>query len=172
MIVSFQILSSSSIIYPDIRAVYIVTCKGAYRRGIGLDIGFIGHFSSQFVITLKYSAIANLYNLQSTRAHAKSLPVFSDFARRFLVTASNSGDSSASTLTSLPAESESESYVTADGQSASLSWNKAPIRGLRPDFYYCQTFAGLLMWGALSDKRTGLLFTISAGPRQSSHSRI
>jgi hypothetical protein len=32
--------------------------------------------------------------------------------------------------------SESESYVTTDGQSASLSWYKAPIRGLRPDFYF------------------------------------
>jgi hypothetical protein len=31
-------------------------------------------------------------------------------------------------------ESKSESYVTNDGQSASLSWYKAPIRGLRPDF--------------------------------------
>jgi hypothetical protein len=31
------------------------------------------------------------------------------------------------------------SYVTTDGQSASLSWNKAPIWGLRPDLYYCQT---------------------------------
>jgi hypothetical protein len=31
--------------------------------------------------------------------------------------------------------SESESYVTTDGQSASLSWYKAPIRGLRPDFF-------------------------------------
>jgi hypothetical protein len=30
---------------------------------------------------------------------------------------------------------ESESYVTTDGQSASLSWYKAPIRGLRPDFF-------------------------------------
>jgi hypothetical protein len=30
---------------------------------------------------------------------------------------------------------ESESYVTTDGQSASLSWNKAPILVLRPDFY-------------------------------------
>jgi hypothetical protein len=59
--------------------------------------------------------------------------------------------------------SESESYVTTDGQSASLSWNKAPIWGLQPDFYYRRTFAGLLMWGALSDGRTGLSFTIAAG---------
>jgi hypothetical protein len=37
-----------------------------------------------------------------------------------------------------------------DGQSANLSWNKAPIWRLRPDFSYCQTAAGLLMWRALS----------------------
>jgi hypothetical protein len=41
-------------------------------------------------------------------------------------------------------ESESESYVTTDGQSASLSWNKEPIWGLRPDFYYCQTVGGFV----------------------------
>jgi hypothetical protein len=67
---------------------------------------------------------------------------------------------------------ESESYVTTDGQSASLSWNKAPSGSLRPDLYYCQTVAGLLMWGALSDERTGLSVTIAAGPRQCSHSRV
>jgi hypothetical protein len=44
---------------------------------------------------------------------------------------------------------ESESYVTTDGQLARLSWNEAPIWGLRPDFYYCWTVAGLLC-GALS----------------------
>jgi hypothetical protein len=69
-------------------------------------------------------------------------------------------------------KSESESYVTTDGQSASLSWNKAPIWDLRPDFYYRQTVGGLLIWCALSDERTGLPFTIAAGPSQRSHSRI
>jgi hypothetical protein len=56
------------------------------------------------------------------------------------------------------ASSQSQSYVITGGQSASLSWNEAPIWGLRPDLYYCQTVAGLLMWGALSDDRTGLSF--------------
>jgi hypothetical protein len=65
--------------------------------------------------------------------------------------------------------SESEFYVTTDGQSASLSWNKTPIWGLRPDLYYCQTVASLLILGALSDERTGLSFTVAAGPRQRSH---
>jgi hypothetical protein len=65
-----------------------------------------------------------------------------------------------------------ESYITTDSQLASLSWNKAPIWGLRPDFYFCLTVAGLLMFGAVSDERTGLSFTIAAGPRQRSHSRV
>jgi hypothetical protein len=59
-----------------------------------------------------------------------------------------------------------------DGQSASLSWNKAAIWGLRPDFYYCQTVADLLMWGAHSDEFTGLSFTNAAGPCQRSHFRV
>jgi hypothetical protein len=40
-------------------------------------------------------------------------------------------------------------YITTDGQSASLSWNKAPIWGLRPDFYYCLTSA-VFLYGAPS----------------------
>jgi hypothetical protein len=35
----------------------------------------------------------------------------------------------------IESESEPESYVTTDTQSASFSWNKAPIWGLRPDIY-------------------------------------
>jgi hypothetical protein len=34
------------------------------------------------------------------------------------------------------------------------------------------TVASLLMWGALSDGRTGLLFTIAIDPRQRSYSRV
>jgi hypothetical protein len=64
------------------------------------------------------------------------------------------------------------SYVTTDGQSASLSWCQGPIWGLEPDFCYCQIVADLFMWGALSEERTGLPFTIAAGPRQRSHSWV
>jgi hypothetical protein len=52
----------------------------------------------------------------------------------------------------------SESNVTTDGQSASLSWYKAPMWGLRADLHFCQTVEGLLMWGAFSDERTCLSF--------------
>jgi hypothetical protein len=76
------------------------------------------------------------------------------------------------TALSSQSQSQSQSYITTDGRSASLSWNKAPIWSLRPDFYYCQIIAGLLIWVALSDERTGLPFTIAAGPRQRSHSRV
>jgi hypothetical protein len=47
----------------------------------------------------------------------------------------------------IPSESESESYVTTDGQPASLSWYKAPIWCLRPELYYCLTVAGFLDLG-------------------------
>jgi hypothetical protein len=77
-----------------------------------------------------------------------------------------------SSLSCTDLNSEPESHVTTDGQPASLSWNKAPIWGLRPDVYYCQTLAVLLMWGALSDEKSGLSFTIAAGPHQRSHSRV
>jgi hypothetical protein len=67
---------------------------------------------------------------------------------------------------------QSRSHVTTGSQSASLFWCQAPIWDFWPDFYYCQTAAGLLMWGALSDERTGLSFTTAVGPRQRSHSRV
>jgi hypothetical protein len=65
-------------------------------------IGFIEHF---FTTTINYSAITNLHN---SLGHA---PFSSLFCQLLLV--------------------ESESYVTTEGQSASRSWNKAPIWGLR-----------------------------------------
>jgi hypothetical protein len=63
-----------------------------------------------------------------------------------------------SLIDSLSDSCQSQSYVTTDGQSASQSWNKAPIWGLRPDLYYSLMVTGFLMWGALSDERTGLSF--------------
>jgi hypothetical protein len=65
-----------------------------------------------------------------------------------------------------------ESYVTTDGTSAGLPWNKAPIWGLRPDFCYCKTVANLLMWDALSDERMRLPFKVAAATRQRSHSLV
>jgi hypothetical protein len=47
----------------------------------------------------------------------------------------------------LESESESESYVTTDGQPACLSWNKAPIWDLRPDLYYLCDSYGLVLVG-------------------------
>jgi hypothetical protein len=44
-------------------------------------------------------------------------------------------------------QSESQNYVTTDVQSASVSGYQAPIWGPISNFTYCQTVAGLLMWG-------------------------
>jgi hypothetical protein len=66
----------------------------------------------------------------------------------------------------------SQSYIATDSQSASLSWNKAPIWGLRPDLCYCQTVADMFMWGALSEERTCVSFKTAAGPHQPSRVRV
>jgi hypothetical protein len=47
-----------------------------------------------------------------------------------------------------PGQSQSQSYVTTDGQPASLSWNKEPICGLRPDIYYLCDSYGLVLVGS------------------------
>jgi hypothetical protein len=75
-------------------------------------------------------------------------------------------------LTLKNSASQRQCYVTTDAQPASLSLCQAPIWGPRPHFCYCQTVPGLLTWGAYSDERTDLPFTIAAGPPHRSHSRV
>jgi hypothetical protein len=65
------------------------------RPGFGLVIGLIDHLYTHLGTTSNYSAIANLHNSQITTVLAKSFPACSVFTSRSLVTASNSGDSSA-----------------------------------------------------------------------------
>jgi hypothetical protein len=61
---------------------------------------------------------------------------------------SSSGEEETPTLLR-PLERVNPSHWT-EGQSARLSWNEALIRDLWPDFYYCQTLAGVCWCGALS----------------------
>jgi hypothetical protein len=42
--------------------------------------------------------------------------------------------------------------------------------GAYDQIFISQTVTSLFIWGALSDERTGLPYTITAGPRQRSHS--
>jgi hypothetical protein len=58
-------------------------------------------------------------------------------------------------------QSQSHSYMTTDGQSASLSWCQAPIWDPQPNFLLLpliifRQVTDLLMWGALSDEKSGL----------------
>jgi hypothetical protein len=74
-------------------------CMRDYRRGFGLDIGFIDHLYTRLGSTSKYSVTAYLHNSHITTAHGNSLPACCVF-NRSLVTTSNNWDSSASALKS------------------------------------------------------------------------
>jgi hypothetical protein len=63
---------------------------------------------------------------------------------------------------------EFESYVTTDGQPASLSWSKAPIWGLRPDLYYLCDSYGLVLVGRPLWRDVESVFLCAAGPCQRS----
>jgi hypothetical protein len=88
----------------------IVTYMNDYRWGFGLDIEFVDHFSTHFVITHNYSTITDFRISQVARPHVKSFPVRIVCTSSCLVTASDNGYSSASGLksslngASLPAE--------------------------------------------------------------------
>jgi hypothetical protein len=74
-------------------------------------------------------------------------------------------------------QSQSQSYITTDGQSASPSWSQALIWDPRQIFPILSliivlTVSGLLMWGTLSDEKLGLYFSVFAGHSQHSLSHI
>jgi hypothetical protein len=114
-----------------------------------LVIGFIDNL--QIVTTSNYSAIATSHILQLTTARTKSSQS-AVFTGCRLVTAFNSLSFLSFrvhvvTGRRLSHNELTELYVTTDGQPASLSWNKAPIWGLRADLYYLCDSYGLVLVG-------------------------
>jgi hypothetical protein len=133
--------------------IHIATCKGvgetkltSYRSDEWI------HWCS-FTITLNSDSLQllTLYDLLHFLLDHERLPFYYD-ERRIPAHTFNclerclSLESTSIHVFWLTAEPE---FYTTDGQSVSLSWNKALIWGLRPDFYYCQTVA-VYWYGTLS----------------------
>jgi hypothetical protein len=117
------------------------------------------------------------------------LNVFSVFTSRCLVAASTGGRFPSSgfpncPLPQLPASHFSQLQLSTDSITTQVKFMLRPTVSrpvcfdIKPPsdtkdlIFIAQAVAGLLMWGALSDERTGLPFTIAAGPRQRSQSRV
>jgi hypothetical protein len=135
-----------------------------------------------------------LHTSQTTIWPNKSSQSATDFTKRCLVAASNGGRSAISKLPKyprpqLPASNSNSSQRLNRSGPLSYSAAKSKLRyvrrsvgrsvlvsslilGPRPDLYFCHRVAGVLMWGALSDERTGLSLTFAAGPHQCSHFRV
>jgi hypothetical protein len=78
------------------------------------------------------------------------------------------------TRASLP-QSQSQSYLTTDVSRPVCPCVRPSSRPVTKFFLpsnFLYTFAGLLFCGALSDKRTGLQFTVAAVPRQRGPSQV
>jgi hypothetical protein len=75
-----------------------VTIYGWLSTGYGSVNGFIDYLYTPLGTTSNYSIIANLHTLQITAAPSKPFPACCVATSRYLITASNSGDSSASSL--------------------------------------------------------------------------
>jgi hypothetical protein len=76
-------------------------------------------------VTCTFDAYGMLLNLLPFTLHTSSLSVKAFYSRLCL------------SYVSVSKQSQSQSYVRTDGQSASLSWYQATIWGIRPDFYSC-----------------------------------
>jgi hypothetical protein len=115
-----------------------------------LGIGFIDHLSTQLVTTLNYSAIADFQTLQITTAHAKSFQSALVSTSHSLVTASNSGYSSASMLksslngSSLPTELTSKCVLVITSQLGPTE-NTALLLLLRLFLWECVLFVKVLL---------------------------
>jgi hypothetical protein len=66
--------------------------------------------------------------------------------------------------------SQSEGHIATDGQSVSLVVE--PHVGITTRYLLLFDSNGRVLWGALSDERTGLSFVYAVGPRQRSLSRV
>jgi hypothetical protein len=55
-------------------------------------------------------------------------------------------------------QSQSQSYITTDGQSFSMSWCRAQSGTFDQRFFFLFKVTVLSFWGALSDERSGLWF--------------
>jgi hypothetical protein len=123
-------------------------------------IGLTGTWATISLDYNEYSVIADLHTFHFTVAHALGFSVSTSrllatdlktetsFWNHYEVFLSFLVQSPWNLGTQLLAESESESYITTDSQSASLSWNKAPTWGLRPDIYLSLTITALFLWAS------------------------
>jgi hypothetical protein len=148
----------------------------------GVWIGSWIYWILILVTTNNYDCLTKLHDpkITITRVHIKSSEVFTS---RCLVAASNRGRSPSYELTNCPRPKFLASHflqlptnsVTTEVKikvilrptvSRPVSPGVKPLSGSQDQIFVTLTVMGLLMWGTLSDKRTGVSVIIVSGPCQ------
>jgi hypothetical protein len=110
----------------------------------------------------------------STRGHIKvgDIYILYIFTKHKLTQSSTTYTDICQCRIVLTTSSQSQSHIATDGQSASKSWCRAPSGAYDQIFIAIWQLRSCILWGALSDERTGLYFVYAAGPCQRSLSRV
>jgi hypothetical protein len=132
--------------------------------------GFIDTLYTPFRTTRNYSAIAD-HTLQFSITYTLVVS-WQRIYNSLTVSAAHINSSFHSLIpflpsssTAIPRDSKSKSKLCYDRRSAGQSILEQSTHLGLTTRSYCLTFAGLLVWGALSDARTDLPFAIATGPR-------
>jgi hypothetical protein len=162
-------------------------------RGVTRDEIWIGnwiYWALTLVTTSNYDSLTELHtpNITVTTAHNKSSQSLVAVAwyccqrRTFCIVwvpeLSPASSTSFSRLTTATLNWLNNNFSQSQSQSYVIPTHRWPVcLGVKPHLGLMTRFlflsvAGLLMWGALSDERMGLSFTIAAGSCQRSHSRV
>jgi hypothetical protein len=174
-----ELISSICFRWTLVNTVRYCQVSGSIEVVFGLDIGFTDHFNIQLVITLNYSAIADLHTLQITVTHTSVLSLLPHVSWQRLLTveilqllrscliwmvAPFQLSTLAPTKSSLhrltdKAQSQSQSYFTTGGlPPVTLSWRQAPWYSQRSFFQMNLCGHSLYVTSSLTRKWVCLLW--------------
>jgi hypothetical protein len=134
------------------RSLHVFITWESYKSSNSLNTSSLADFTSYQLLSQIIPALAHMRSLQFTLLNCEPTTIFHlrNFSPRTVFA------NSLLRTDFLKSKSKSHCDWWSVSQSVSQSWCRGP-----PDIYCCLTVTVLLLWGALSEERTGLSFRTS-----------